>query len=515
MGAVKFDMGISDIMTALKETALSESGIRQIEPTTFYASQWGAKLDSDVIAGGGSDDTQALQVVLDKAPALGRLHLVVDGPALVRGLDVHSNTTIECPNPACGFFLADDSNRPILRNVHPSREEIIDRNIVLSGGIYNQNCRNQVHHTEDSIWVVGLGFFGVENLFVSGLRVRNFRTFAFHLANWRWVTFHDVSLELSERMQGENQDGIHFHGPGQFLTMRNIRGCAWDDFIALNADGLNAEPDGKGGLKETNCFGPYVGFGPITDVLIEGVMLDDSAQVVRMLSRGSLVDRVVIRDVVGSYRSFGFWLTPCLERGGNFGNIVVDTVDLRHSEPNYTARPPFLFLLGGNFEHLALRNIMHSSPADNRSIILMEPGADFRALIIDGLNIAETSEESAGGVPISLDGWIDRLSLRNLHLSRAKDLRPRPFLLATAYGSHRHGVGKLFVSGASFEGLESLLFHGGGEIGAVHMDNVVFSDTCESAMRLSGGALGDVNANGVRGPRELVEEDPLKLKYPV
>ena len=92
------------------------------------ASQAGAKLDSNVLTGGGTDDTVALQTVLDQAPKLGRLHLIMDGAALVRGLNVHSNTTIECPNPACGFFLADGANRAILRNANPTRGEIVDCN---------------------------------------------------------------------------------------------------------------------------------------------------------------------------------------------------------------------------------------------------------------------------------------------------------------------------------------------------------------------------------------------------
>ena len=73
------------------------------------ASEAGAKLDSDVTKGGGTDDTALIQSILDRAPKLGSLKLVVDGPILVKGLKVHSNTTIECLTSDCGFFLADHS----------------------------------------------------------------------------------------------------------------------------------------------------------------------------------------------------------------------------------------------------------------------------------------------------------------------------------------------------------------------------------------------------------------------
>jgi len=56
----------------------------------IHASQAGARLDSNVTTGGGSDDTVALQRVLDRAQTDGGVHLVMDGAALITGLQVHS-----------------------------------------------------------------------------------------------------------------------------------------------------------------------------------------------------------------------------------------------------------------------------------------------------------------------------------------------------------------------------------------------------------------------------------------
>src|SRR5664280_2324763 len=56
----------------------------------IYASQTGAKLDSNVHTGGGTDDTAILQSILDKVKVSGSLHLVMDGAALIKGLDIHS-----------------------------------------------------------------------------------------------------------------------------------------------------------------------------------------------------------------------------------------------------------------------------------------------------------------------------------------------------------------------------------------------------------------------------------------
>ena len=58
----------------------------------FYASECGAKLNSNIVTG-GDDDTAAIQKILNRAPELGSLHLIIDGVALVTGLTVYSNTT--------------------------------------------------------------------------------------------------------------------------------------------------------------------------------------------------------------------------------------------------------------------------------------------------------------------------------------------------------------------------------------------------------------------------------------
>ena len=113
----------------------------------LYASDY-AMLDSNVLTGGGTDDTAALQALLDQAEESGGLRLIMDGAALVTGLRVYPNTTIECLDTSCGFFLRDGSNDAILKNAHWDLEEIRDNNITLIGGTYNHNCRGQQHDVE-------------------------------------------------------------------------------------------------------------------------------------------------------------------------------------------------------------------------------------------------------------------------------------------------------------------------------------------------------------------------------
>lgn len=82
----------------------------------IIASECGAHLDSNVYTGKGTDDTEALQKILDRADGENvGVHLVMDGAALIKGLKLRSNTTIECLSKDCGFYLADNSDCPVVK----------------------------------------------------------------------------------------------------------------------------------------------------------------------------------------------------------------------------------------------------------------------------------------------------------------------------------------------------------------------------------------------------------------
>lgn len=373
---------------------------------TIVASEAGIVLDSNVKTGGGTDMTSQLQVLLDRAGEDCALHLILDGAALVRGLRLHSNTTLECPNTSCGLYLADHSDVPLLRNSCEDTACIRQENIAILGGTYNHNCRAQAHDVpcpegtfnrvlEYRRWVVAMEFFGVRNLTVRDVTILNQRCFAFLLINWHRVTLENITIPLTEHMDAENQDGINIWGPGSCLTLRNIRGRSGDDFIAITPDQLD-------------------GVSSVEDVLVDGVQLENADQGIRLLSRGTgRLDRVTLCNISGSYRSFGFYINPWFPdgEGGNFGNILIENVDLRQTEPNYTYTEPMLFRLGGNIECITFRNIRHHNPADGRKLFQIgipcceveDPAAPRGAeipqrigtVIVDGLTVTGDRHDTA------------------------------------------------------------------------------------------------------------------------
>lgn len=439
---------------------------------TFHASRCGAALNSDVYRGGGDDDTEALQAVLDRAPVLGSVRLVLDGAArITKSLRIHSNTTIECPDRSCGLFLGDGANTSVLCNAHPDTESIRDSNITLTGGVYNHNSPGQVHHREGeeeksliSNWVFAMAFHGVSHVRLSDVTIANQRTFAMLMSNFEHVAMDNVYIDRRFRPDAQNQDGLHFWGPGRFLTLRGISGNAGDDFIALAPD----EHDGKSSIE---------------DVLIDGVHLEEADQGIRLLSRGEgRLDRVLIRNVTGTYRSYGFIINPWFEGpGGRFGNIVFDTVDLRPMQNNYDYAKPFLFKLGGRIESLTIRNLHHHRPEHGHSLLIAggsytgdgpetpEQPTEIASLLVQGLAIDEADALGAEDAYIRVRSHIAALAVEDAAFRRSGDVAGGTFL------SIEDGavVDDLTLRGLSLpESLGQLVESGRGAVRRFRMDAV-------------------------------------------
>ncbi|MBR7142905.1 MAG: hypothetical protein IKD06_05150, partial [Clostridia bacterium] len=402
---------------------------------TVIASEY-LKLDTDVITGGGTDETEAVQAILDKALEWGGLTLVMDGAATVRGIRLHSNTTIRCCDNACGFFLADHASPTLITNADWNFRDIKNENITLQGGTYNFNRANQIRYPEpepDSdervwnddpyhcvnydyfvkYWSLGMRFFGVRNLIIRDVCLLNQRVYAALFVNWEHVTIENVNIPLPDLQYAQNQDGLHFFGPGRDLVIRDIRGTAGDDFIALTPD-------------------EWDWVSSISDVFIDGVYLNDSDQGIRLLTMGEgRLDRITIRNVYGTYKSCGFFLNPYYKDSkGNFGHILIENVDLRQTYHKYAQYcEPFLFRIGGEYDSLTLRNIRHVDPSDDRPIIdishvyshpaaVADQHVHIKNLTVDGLQVFNRNGVQDKMNYISIDSAVDNLVIHNVQADR-------------------------------------------------------------------------------------------------
>jgi len=214
--------------------------------------------------------------------------------------------------------------------------------------------------------------------------------------------------------------------------MRNIQGRTWDDMIALNADCINVDWDLNRKFVRNNRYALYAGNGPITDVDIDGVQAEDCAQVIRLISRESRLDRVSIRNVRGTYRTFGVWVSSYYREGGNFGRVELENIDLRAAAPNaYEYLPPFQLYLGGKIEHVSVRNIINYLPIDDRPVVWIAPEAKIDYLGILGLQVFDQRSTYGNGPIIRADGDVKLLQIKDVVVQRPQGSALAGSLLAT------------------------------------------------------------------------------------
>ena len=250
----------------------------------------------------------------------------------------------------------------------------------------------------------------------------------------------------------------------------------------------------------------------ITDVLIDGVTLNAADQGIRLLSRGTgRLDRVVIRNVTGTYRSFGFYIEPWFNKtGGNYGSILFDTVDLRPLEPNYTYRPAVLFSVGGTIENLILRNISSHQSTDARTLFdfgaascmqgLGEkgdiPNMDIKSVLIDGLRIYEDSEKSSEASYIQIRGPVGSMVVRDVEILRS-DKVPVGGALITTDGDA--SVGRLVVEDVLAERLQRIVSHKAGTIKNLYLRHVLAEEMAEPALAVEAGRIVRLVVHSVTG----------------
>ena len=403
---------------------------------TVYASDY-CKLDSNVLLGGGTNETEILQAILNKAREWGRVKLIMDGAALVSGLYIHSNTTIECLDGSCGFFLESGSDNAILRNAEFSKTEYTCVNVILKGGTYNHNSPGQNPWFPENDWLpenegcnstlVPFKFFGVKNFKMTAITIIDQKRYALLMGNWEDVYMENIGIPLPNFVPNSNQDGLHFHAPGKNLVLKNIHGRTGDDFIAINGDEGDRVSD-------------------IDGVTIDGVYLKGSTQGIRLLCRErGTFKNVYINNIQGEVDSFAFYINPWFygdEKSpdfegysGKFSNITIENVNLTMKDPVYTYNEQCLFCIGGDIENMRIRNVTaHSNQSNFRLLTLREGYAcndigrlgaspsDIKEVFIDGVYAKGTDENVKFDKLFAVEGVtkVERLTVKNVTAETAK-----------------------------------------------------------------------------------------------
>lgn len=301
-------------------------------------------LTSDTDLSFASNTTGVDQVA--KAQQL--LDLAIDGPLLLiwdvavsvgmssntTSMRIRSNTKVMAL-PGCGAKFMPESPVAMWRNYNPTivPGSIIDTNIEICGGIWHGNSANQsVRETAANGGTSIMDFVGVRKLRMTGpMQLLRARGFAWRGTNVYNVDIEDGTVEYETGQNIVSTDGYHFNGPSRYISMRNLRllNCA-DDAIAFNAD------DAWVAAQNAGTAGPYVSWGEISDVTVDGVYLQGYVCGIRMLSGASRMDRFVFRNIQG--KTGGYWLiinghipADTTQSGpGNVGQVLIDGVHMEN-----------------------------------------------------------------------------------------------------------------------------------------------------------------------------------------
>jgi hypothetical protein len=209
-------------------------------------------------------------------------------------------------------------------------------------------------------------------------------------------------------------DGVHVHGPATHGRIVNVKGRTNDDQVALNADDLNMYEMSR---------------GPISDLQVDGIWADNGFTAVRLLSSGSLISRVRISNIFGTFRFYGVSFTfDNIHPGApsTFEDIVIDGMFC--SKPTeelilpmaYEWVPPTTPLIWFGPDTVTrgvhvqqLHRTEHADPAPPSIVV----DADA---VVDYLAISEASLVNHGRGEVSLlqnHGTIGTLSLTNVRAS--------------------------------------------------------------------------------------------------
>lgn len=388
----------------------------------------------------GTDVTASLQAVLDTAHAAAPVHLVIDGNALVSGLDLGSYTTVELVEGA-NLWLKDGSNRAVLRNKHRMRQidgAVVDTHIrLILAGTVQGNGANQVGvgtwNTQEpdglggapGTFIAGVQLFGVDYVRIDCARLAHLRSIAVHIGYSSHGTIGVLSIENNDGRL--SQGGLQFDGACSDWQVEAVTGCAFDDLTAVCTDS-------EGVFGGTADLGPYVGGGDMVDIHIAKVAsVAGSISLFRMASKTSLIDRCTWGEVSGMASQWA-GIIDTSGSGGNLGRVAVEHINVALAMFDI-GQTPYLVYINTVADHIRLGFDAVECPLDGRKFIHVTAPSVIALLELDGYSIRETKSATAGMLPVNIEGTVSRFHGRGLTWRRDAALVEAPAFLTIAPGA--------------------------------------------------------------------------------
>lgn len=377
------------------------------------------------------DDTAAIQARLDTGNAL--VCLPVPGVAYLisRPLVIHSNQEFRLDRWS-RIRLAPRSNCLMLTNSDHRNGNV---QIAVSGGIWDYDNVSQAPNPQVLKWFnppladicpdpydpsgyhperyrgILMRFVNVAGFEMHSMTLRNPVNYATQFARLTDFTISNIVFDYTTwNPSPNNMDGIHLDGGCRFGRIQNLKGNCYDDMVAVNADD---------GLTES----PFM--GEISDIEIDGLYAGCGHSAVRLLSTGSPIRRIAIRNIHGDFYRYviGFTYYDGRPKRGIYDDIVLENIHVGKALPppedlNNGRLPEFSiirFQSEIDVSSVRIRNLVHREETVAVPTIEVEKGAD-----IDTLTVESSGLTNLLPAPIPFlrqNGRIGSLALRDISLT--------------------------------------------------------------------------------------------------
>ncbi len=350
-------------------------------------------------ADGIHDDTAALQRLLDSGKHT--IH-IPDGVYLISGsLILHDDTHLIL-SPGAVIRLADHADCFMLKNDLCGKAGR-NRRISVEGGTWDGNNLHQERGKtyEDKPYFMGvvMRFEGIEDLLIRDITVKDPESYAMQIIDADRFTVENISFDFN--MLRPNMDGVHVQGPARNGIIRSIRGATNDDLVALNCDDRYDD-----GYQST------VSQGDIENISIDGLYADNGYTAVRLLSCGSRMQNISIRNIFGTYRFYGVSFTHHGIVPGApvwFDGITIDNVFCSKHPQLPPVDPKFIEGVDRCYGEGC-----HDSAIRHAPIIWFAEGITCGSISLSNIHRCEAAVTEAPTIQIDKDVSIERLSAGNL-----------------------------------------------------------------------------------------------------
>lgn len=386
-----------------------------------------------ILYGNGiDDDYPAIQEMLDSGMSMVELPVPEKCYLISKTLKIHGGQTLKL-GATTEIYLTDYADCAMLENADFTT---FSQDICVDGGIWDMNSEkmspNPWHFpgkdgktsrqrmAEAKIdfknykglvpFYTGkcMRFCRVKNFVMKNVTFRNPVTYGVQVSHMEYFTFRDIIFDYYRGAPKLwNMDGIHIEGNCKHGYLNNLKGTTHDDLVAITAD------DGAE-------------YGPIEDILVDGIFAEGTHSAVRILSHGEPVRNIRINNIYGTYNSYCIGITKYHggpEERGIIENVIIDnvsascaveTVDVCHQKGR-----PFIWIQNGlDIYGLTIKNVFRDEHIYDSPTIGIEETAVVNNLNLKNIHLINNLGQPIE--PILINGKVENARIEDVYVDRKK-----------------------------------------------------------------------------------------------